>query len=331
MLNDVIDFIQQHSLIKSGSTVVVGLSGGPDSVCLLHLLYTVRDRYNLSLIAAHIDHEWRPTSSYDALVCKTLTESLDIPFVQLKASESQVKATTGSLEDLGRRIRRSFFEEIARDVGAQSIALAHHAQDQQETFFLRMIRGASISGLASIRPHHGLYIRPLLKVTKTAIFEYLAKHNLSYCTDSTNESDSYLRNAIRLHVIPAITQCDSRFEKNFDSMLTHIQETELFLERITNAAFERVTHRNHEGLFLDKSLFFAEDPFLHHRLILLWLCAEKASFTPSTSLFNEIVRFLRNAGTSHQLTPQWSLIQKDRYVTLKKSNLVKAIHPGSNV
>ena len=226
------------------------------------------------------------------------------------------------LKILGRRIRRSFFEEVARFFGAQSIALAHHAQDQQETFFLRMIRGASISGLASMRPRHGLYVRPLLKVTKSAILEYLSNHELSYCIDATNEQDTFLRNAIRLKVLPALKNCDSRFETNFNTTLTHIQETELFLERLAQAAFERITYRTDEGLFIDKTRFFAEDPFLYHRLILLWLCAEKAPFSPSSSLFNEIVRFLHNSGTSHHLTPHWSLIKQDHYVSLKKTSVL---------
>ncbi|MBA2307114.1 tRNA lysidine(34) synthetase TilS, partial [Candidatus Dependentiae bacterium] len=124
MLKDVVSFIEHHKLIQSGSTVVVGLSGGPDSVCLLHLLYTLRDQYNLSLIAVHIDHQWRPTSGDDALFCKQFAESLSIPFILKKASESPLTGTNGSKEDLGRRIRRSFFEEIAANFSAQCIALA---------------------------------------------------------------------------------------------------------------------------------------------------------------------------------------------------------------
>nr|MBA2307292.1 hypothetical protein [Candidatus Dependentiae bacterium] len=194
----------------------------------------------------------------------------------------------------------------------------HHAQDQQETFFLRMIRGASIAGLASIRPHQGRYIRPLLKISKAAILEYLTHNKLSWRIDSTNEQDTYLRNAIRLHVLPSLRRCDARFEKNFDATLSHIQETDLFIERLATAAFKRILRMHNEELSIDIALFFTEDVFLHHRLLLMWLCREKVPFTPSTALFNEIVRFLGNKGTTHQLTSHWFLVKRNGCVSLKK-------------
>lgn len=319
MLNNVIQFITRHTLIQSGSRIVVGLSGGPDSVCLLHILSQLKEQYALTLIAAHIDHEWRASSYEDALFCESFASSLSIPFTQLKASQSTIKQNQGSKEDLGRRIRRAFFEEEAKRFNADHIALAHHANDQQETFLLRMIRGASIAGLSSIRPAHGLYIRPLLSSTKQEILSYLEEHNLPYRTDHTNEQDTYLRNALRIHVLPALQQCDTRFEKNFSTTLSHIQETELFLERLTQAAFERISSVNETGMSISISCFFKEDPFLHHRLILKWLCAEKVPFNPSTSLFNEIVRFFKAQGTRHQVTSAWSLVKTKGYVSLRKT------------
>ncbi len=325
MLEEVTLFIEKNNLIESGSTVIVGLSGGPDSVSLLHLLHTLRSKADFTLIAVHIDHEWRVDSGKDALFCKEFAQSLQVPFILRKASESLIKKNNGSLEEFGRRIRRSFFEEIARSTNTHTIALGHHAQDQQETFFLRLIRGASISGLASIRPRQGLYIRPLLKTTKEHILSYLKKHSLPYCIDSTNDDAQYLRNALRLNILPALKSCDPRFEKNFNSTLDHIQQTESFLERTAAESFNRVFHKNENRLTINIPAFFAEDSFLHHRLILLWLCQEGVPFTPSTSLFHEIVRFLSNRGASHQITPHWCLTKKGIHAFLTKGFLTKKV------
>ncbi len=140
MIKQIDAFIAQYNLLPAGSTVVLGLSGGPDSVFLLHLL---ADK-NIKLIAAHLDHEWRADSADDVTFCKKLAQKYNVPFITAKASE--LKRTfkwDGSQEQLGRAMRRHFFATVAAAHATDSIALAHHAQDQQETFFIRLMRGRS--------------------------------------------------------------------------------------------------------------------------------------------------------------------------------------------
>ena len=170
---------------------------------------------------------------------------------------------------------------------------------------MRLIRGASITGLAGMRPRHGLYIRPLLDCKKESILAYLNAEGLTFLHDSTNEDDSFLRNSIRLHVLPALRACDSRFETSFTKALVHIREAEEFLECTVQKALQEST----QDLQLNLEQFLSLDPFLHHPVLLAWLIANKVPFTPSTALFDEIVRFMHTPGHSHQIAPSWKLIK----------------------
>ena len=182
MISKVRKFIEKHRIIEPNSTIVVGLSGGPDSVCLLHVLRQLQEEYGLVLIAAHLDHEWRNNSKEDARFCKQYAESLGIHFVEAKASEIVgVRKYNGSKEELGRRLRRSFFESVMQKNNGHSIALGHHANDQQETFFLRMMRGASIAGLSGMKPKERGYLRPLLGCHKHEILEYSGRTRARVC------------------------------------------------------------------------------------------------------------------------------------------------------
>jgi tRNA(Ile)-lysidine synthase len=315
LLHVVDDFIKEHDLITPKSTVIVGLSGGPDSVCLLSILKKLEYSYGLTIIAAHLDHGWRVQSEQDAVFCKELAGNLGVQFIQSHAERiKSTKPYNGSKEEQGRILRRQFFESLAIEVNANAIALGHHQNDQQETFFMRMIRGASISGLASMRPKHGLYIRPLLPIHKQEILAYLASENLGYIIDETNDDTSFLRNAIRHQVLPALRSCDSRFDKNFAKSLSHIQEAELFLERLSNEIYSSVSKEN--GLNIVE--FLSIDSYLQHRVLLTWLCEAQVPFTPSTAFFNEIVRFFRNNGNKHHLAPSWNIVKNGAFAEITK-------------
>ena len=223
------------NLIKNNQKILVALSGGPDSVCLLHQLHEIAHEYNLKLIAAHLNHEWRgKDSDADEAFCKALCENLKIPFFSKRLSQlSDLPAYNGSKENYARQARKIFLHEIATQESASAIVTAHHQDDHIETFFIRLIRGASLAGLAGIKAQQKLYIRPLLLRTKAEILEYLHEHNLAYTHDASNNSDDFLRNRIRTHLIPTINQIDNRSAKNILNFMNHAQQTEDYLEKIT--------------------------------------------------------------------------------------------------
>lgn len=322
------EFVKTYNLIKPNNTIIVGLSGGPDSVFLLYFLKSIEQSYNLKLIAAHLDHQWRPNSDKDVIFCQQLAKKLDIKFISTQANtitkdieQSQphvLKKASKSQEHLGRILRRTFFENLLKEYNAHSIALAHHFNDQEETFFIRLIRGASLSGLASIRPQCEAYIHPLLSISKHQIVEFLNQHTIPYLSDPTNMSSDYLRNKIRLDVIPTLYQADARFGKNFKKAVMHLQESDIFIEKIALETFNSITFIKDNTFWLNKKKFLEIDSYLRPRLIILFACHFKVTFTPSESFFAEFIRFLNNKNSpTHQLYPEWSLYKYKNAITIK--------------
>ncbi len=282
---------------------VLGLSGGPDSVCLFDCLLPLHKEGAISLVAAHLDHGWRKDSNEDVEFCRNLATTNGVPFVSKQASELGTLKWNGSKEDVGRKLRRRFFESVLRDQQADYIALGHHKNDQMETFFLRLIRGASLQGLTGMRAITPPYIRPLLTVNKSDITDHLQKTKLSFLTDPTNASSAHLRNRIRAEVLPALSQCDNRFEKTFGSTLEQLQEVDAFLSRLTLQTMSSIFTQNGESVRGNLAAFRSLDPVLQKRILITWLAAESVSFTASTSFLDEVLRFLNSTrGGSHAIS-----------------------------
>ncbi len=310
-------FIDKHKLIKEHDTVVVGLSGGPDSVFLVHALSFLAPEYKLKLVAAHLNHGWRPDAMNDQALSETTANALAIPFFAGKADSyicpDDPRATK---EEEGRRLRRRFLESVACQHDAQSIALGHHKNDQMETFFMRLMRGASLTGLTGIKPKAGLYIRPNLGLFKAEILAYLDEQKISYVLDPTNESIDYVRNRIRLDVIPALENADSRFTKTFFSSLEKLNEADTFLEKLTHHTFQSL----HKERSLNLNEFKSLHSFMQKRVLLHWLCVEKVSFTPTHAFLSEALRFLCSArGGKHALSPTWAILKKGSHAWITHS------------
>lgn len=294
--------------------IIVGLSGGPDSVFLLHVLVKLAQLEIINLSAAHLDHGWRTSSSKDADFCKQLCINLNIPFYSTHASTITLeKSYKGSQEALGRALRQAFFKAVLHDRNADFIALAHHYDDQQETFFIRLFRGSTINGLCSMKPIDNLFIRPLLSIHKKEILNYLKTNAIPYCLDETNTSPTYLRNRIRNILIPALQSCDSRFDSTFKHTLTSLQTENKFLHNLAEQAFDLVfTYSGKENKLLgSKKALLEQHSVIQHRIILLWMIQESVPFSPSLLFIEEICTFLCNPrGGQHTLNLAWAIIKK---------------------
>lgn len=201
--------VRRYRMFAPGDRVVVGVSGGPDSVALVHALWRLRDRLRISLVIGHLNHQLRGSASYeDANFVRQLGEQLDLPVVvELNDVRSRARSYHLSLEAAAREARYRFFDYVAEKRSAQKIATGHTANDQAETILMRLFRGSGTSGASGIRPVlDGRIVRPLLRVTRREVDAYLAAHHLTARMDVSNTDLSYLRNRIRHTVLPRLEE-----------------------------------------------------------------------------------------------------------------------------
>jgi tRNA(Ile)-lysidine synthase len=238
------------------------------------------------------------------------------------ASFKDTIALTGSKEDLGRKARRLFFKKVMQEYHAQAIALAHHRDDQIETFFIRLIRGTTLSGLCGMRPKSGPYIRPLLATSKQAIIDYLTHHNITYLTDPSNASAEFLRNRIRMQVLPALHACDPRFESNTIKTMHHLQLAEDYLSEHTKTLFNQMRIPTNGSIAIAYDQLLAQPFFMQYRILMHWLIEIKVPFNVAASFLQEIIRFLHaTKSTTHYMHHQWYLQKENNILKLMKGSL----------
>lgn len=232
--------ITEYKMLENVSTVVVGLSGGADSVCLLHVLNLLKGDYKLRLIAAHVNHGIRgEEAENDAVFSKNFAESLNVHFSLLKADcvkEAQENGET--LEEAGRRIRYEFFNSLCEDE-TYKIATAHNSNDNLETVIFNIARGSALSGAKGIPPKRDNIIRPLIFCSRTEIEGYCKDNNLSFVTDSTNLSDDYTRNRIRHNVLPELQKVNSNVIEAFTRFSESVRIDDDYLDSVAENALEK--------------------------------------------------------------------------------------------
>ena len=199
--------IKRHNLLTKNDRVVVGVSGGPDSVALIFLLHKLRKELNLDLHIAHLDHQLRKDSDQDKEFVKSLAQKLNLPFTSAEINIGRLPKK-GSIEEIARKERLRFIFTVAKNIGATKIALGHNQDDQAETVLMRLIRGTGLSGLASILPKRKMgewtIVRPLIEVPRKAIECYLKRKKIKPRIDLSNKELIYFRNHIRNRLIPQL-------------------------------------------------------------------------------------------------------------------------------
>ncbi|MGF0032664.1 tRNA lysidine(34) synthetase TilS [Bariatricus sp. SGI.154] len=221
MYQRVKDYIQRYHMLDENDKVIVGVSGGADSVCLLFMLIELKKEVGCSLVAVHVHHGIREeTADADAAyverLCKEQGIELQVFREDVKAYARQNRLT---LEEAGRDVRRMIFGKVLKESEGTKIALAHHRNDNAETLIWNLCRGCGLKGMGGIAPVDGVFIRPLLCLKRKEIESYLENRGISYCTDETNLEDDYTRNRIRSHVIPYLEE-----QVNSQTVL-HMSET----------------------------------------------------------------------------------------------------------
>ena len=223
MIKEIFKDIKNHKLIKKGETIILGFSGGPDSVFLLEILKKYKEEIDseIEIILVHINHMLRgEDSDGDEKFSESIAKKNSFKFYSKKINITKISIEEKKgLEEIGREVRHQLFKEIFEKEGGDKIALAHNKDDQIETFLFRLIRGTSLEGLEGIRMKKMQYIRPIINVFKKEILKYLSENKIEYRVDKTNFENEFTRNSIRLDLIPFI---EKRYNPKFKDKIFNI-------------------------------------------------------------------------------------------------------------
>ncbi|HTY45676.1 MAG TPA: tRNA lysidine(34) synthetase TilS [Patescibacteria group bacterium] len=225
LLEHVRQGIRTHRLLRCGETVIIGVSGGPDSVALLYALNSLKKDLRLNLHVAHLDHMLRPDSEKDRIFVQGLALKLGIPCTSAQVNVKAI-ARKGSLEEVARNARFAFFFRLARQLKARTIALGHNFDDQAETVLMRILRGSGLYGLTGILPQRQMcgfrIIRPLIGCRRTEILRFLKTKRVRPRLDASNLEDIYFRNKVRRQLIPLL---EKKYNKNIKEVLCNLAQS----------------------------------------------------------------------------------------------------------
>ena len=274
MKEKVIDTIKKYKLIDKGDKIVLGVSGGPDSIAMLDILKDLRNKFEFEIYVCHLNHMIRGQDAIN-----------DQKYVEQYCNKNQIEFFTKNVniieisnnqkigtEECGRNARYNFFEEILEKTKSNKIATAHNKNDNAETVLMHLLRGSGISGLKGIKPiRNNKFIKPLIECDRKEIEEYCKQKNLNPCIDKTNFENTYTRNKIRNIVIPYIKK---EFNPNIIETLFRLSEVvsseDEFLDRITQKEFENIVLlENEHQIDLKLKEFNLLDNVIKNRLILL--------------------------------------------------------------
>ena len=251
-----LDTVKRYSMIKEGSTIGVGVSGGVDSMVLLNLLLSIRERFSLKVVVAHLNHNLRGKGSEEdyIFVCE-YAESIGLEFYGATLREPETEGLEGeSLQAYLRSMRYDFFTRIMESKGLDNLATGHNMDDLAETVLMRLMKGTSLKGLGSIPPKRGPYIRPLIELARDQILEYAQKNSIPYREDPTNLDDKYLRNSVRLNLLPLIKRLyNESVSASISRTARLLREDEDFISSGVEEALKGVVVEEGEGtVTLDK-------------------------------------------------------------------------------
>ena len=248
--NEVLSTIKKYNMINDGDKVVIGVSGGPDSITLLNVLNKFKEKLNIKIYVAHINHKIRKEADEETEYVREFCKKMDVEIFckKIHVEAEAIKLKIGT-EEAGRNIRYAFFEEVAEKVGANKIATAHNSNDNAETVLMNIIRGTSISGLKGIeKMRDNKFIRPLIETSRAQIEEYWKIEKVNPRYDKSNKENIYTRNKIRNLLIPYIQK---EFNPNIIDGINRLSsiatEEERFLNSIVEEEYKRIVIVEKEG------------------------------------------------------------------------------------
>ena len=301
IIKKICDTISGNKLLENHDSVVVGFSGGADSLFLMKALLELKNYYGFEIYAAHLNHGIRGKEAdrdeiFVADFCKRnsiklFTKKVNIPDIAKKQGVSE--------EIAGRNERYKFFSEICKTYGIKKIAVAHNKNDSVETVILNMIRGASLTGLCGIKPVNGNVIRPIIDISRDEIEQYLRKQNYEFCTDSTNLTDLYNRNKIRNKILKTMSDINPSVIDTIYSNLSNLNNDENFLAKYCDD-LNCITQDGKE-IIIKRAIFEKQHIAIKNRLILKAFEMLKGNCTNVSSKHLEIISNADAVGKTYDM------------------------------
>lgn len=329
-MEKVLDYIRKNGMIQRGDRIIAGVSGGPDSLCLLFLLDKYKETLGISLEVVHMEHGIRGKESLeDAVFVENFCRKLAIPcHTYHRDIPKLAREWKCSEEEAGRRARYEAFEEVRVKNGGTKIAVAHNRNDQAETVLFHLVRGSGLSGLSGIRPVRGNIIRPLLCLTREEIEDLLKKENLPFRTDATNFETDYARNRIRLNILPLLREeLNPRACEHLAETAERLALAEDYLVGQAEEAAKRLASRRSggsTGLLLDREGFLKEPEALK-AYILRYCLRETAPLYNISALHLSAITELasRQSGRSLNLPGGLTVHTEGAYLIFDKPGIFK--------
>lgn len=323
LVRKVYDTIKKSEMICQGDSVIVGVSGGADSVCLLSVLKNLQMSMDLKLTAVHIHHGLRgEAADRDRDFVIQLCQTLHVPCECFQTDiREMAQAQHLSEEEAGRMFRYECFEQVRQQKQASKIAVAHHMDDQAETVLLNLFRGSGLKGMAGIPAVRDVIVRPLLKISRSDIEEYLKKHQIAYRNDATNFETEYTRNRIRLDILPYVT------EHINPAAVSHIAETAAiaadicrYIEKqaaaIGRTMIRQVSADDYTVLEIDAAVFINQDIAIQRELLRQVMNRLAGGLKDIRAVHIEMFRELFEGQVGRQVDLPYQLCAKRTYTTV---------------
>ena len=307
MKEKVLKTIKENNLIETGDKLVLGVSGGPDSTAMLHILNELKNKINFEIVVAHINHMIREEAEADEEYVKNMCNKMNVEFYSKRIDVQKLANTNkAGLEETGRKVRYEFFEEVLKNTKSNKIAIAHNKNDKAETVLMNILRGSGIQGLSGIELKNKHYIRPLLECERNEIEDYCKEKTLNPRIDKTNFENEYTRNKVRNIVIPYIQK---EFNPNIIEAINRLSELtkqeDEYLKTETKKAYNTIlVEEKPEEIILNLKSFNMQEKLIKSRIIMYSI---SKIFGTSKNIekvhIEDIIRLCKNNIGNKYLTP----------------------------
>lgn len=320
MKNKVIETIKKYGLIQAKDKIVLGVSGGPDSITMLDILRQIQEEFDFEIVVAHINHMIRKEAIQDEEYVKKYCEKNSIEFFVKRIDVMSVANNRKiGTEEAGRFVRYDFFDEVLKQTGSNKIAIAHNKNDKIETIIMHLLRGSGLSGLKGIEPIRGNVIRPLIECERKEIEKYCDKNKLEPRIDKTNFENDYTRNKIRNIVIPYIEkELNPNIIETIDRLSEVVKKEDRYLEKVALDVYDKILIKQEPGqIMLELKGFNEQDEVIKSRIILYTV---KKLFGSSQGIekihINDIIKLCNNNIGNKYLTPnkKIKILVKDKKI-----------------